>query len=73
MYQVMENGKPCDSTGFAWAKSWQCSKFNTFEDALNYAKHWLGQFDTIPSDWDGSPYDYSGDGDFIKISMVDIC
>lgn len=73
MFQVFENDKPCDKTGFTWAKTWETSKFNTFQEALQYAKKWLGAFGenvdlylTTPN----VPYNYSGYGDMIVIKEI---
>lgn len=40
MYQVYQDGKPADSTGYPEIKSWPNSKFDTFVQAVTYAIRW---------------------------------
>lgn len=66
-YKVLDNNKPA-ILNFITYKDWSCFEYKTFDEALNYAKLWLGDLsETIPNNWDGSPYDYNGYGDTISI------
>ena len=71
MFQVFDNGKPADCDHCAVSKSWACSKFDTFEQALEYANSWLGYglasgvVLKLNEEWD-----YSGAGDTICIKAV---
>lgn len=73
-YQVLENERPCSVTGcpsLTKGVGWDRHSFNSFEEALAYTKKWLGDYAvTIPENWDGSSYDYSGYGDIIEIREV---
>lgn len=63
-FAVYEDGKPCSPEGFKWAKAsngWGQYKFETFEQALNYAKSWLGEWANFPETWDGKLYKYCGE------------
>ena len=42
MYKVFEDGKPAQYPDFDVHPSWDCCEFETFEDAVAYARHWLG-------------------------------
>jgi len=66
MFQVFEDNKPADVTGYSWAKSWKNSKFGTFKEAHEYANEWLGDYGGIVLDLN-KPYDYSGCGSIIEI------
>lgn len=46
MYQVLEDGKPCDSKNFdnPIGMGWDNSVFNTLDEAISYAKSWWGRF-----------------------------
>ncbi len=75
MYQVLENDKPADCKHCKVHDSWHTSKFATFEEALKYARKWLGQFGGSSDDSYSNgiilevnkPYLYSGYGDSIEI------
>lgn len=73
-FQVFENGKPCDNVGFPTLHAeygWGNSKFETFEAAQEYAKHWLGDWKGIvPSMKVNVPIDYDGYGDTIEIRKL---
>jgi|WetSurMetagenome_2_1015567.scaffolds.fasta_scaffold1456629_1 hypothetical protein len=64
MYTVFENDKPAR---YSTSSIWNICSFNNIESARLYAKSWLGEYDCIPENWDGSPIDYSGYGDTISI------
>jgi hypothetical protein len=51
-------------------KGFDNSSFPTFAEAFAYARLWLGEYENLPENWDGSPYDYSGYGDLIEIKQV---
>jgi hypothetical protein len=40
--------------------SWKTPCFSTFDEAVAYARQWLGCYDNIPNDWNGKPYVYFG-------------
>lgn len=69
MFNVYDNNKPASSAGFPNLKysDWARNSFASFQEALSYAKNWLGQWDNLPDGWDGSPHDYSSYGDTIEI------
>lgn len=68
MFQVFVKDEPADCCNR--------SKFNTYEEALDYAKNYLGWYsaqieqmsDTLPV---GVAYDYSGYGNLIEIREVE--
>lgn len=68
MFVVKDSGK--DAVIEKGMLYWQKCRFEKFDEAVIYARHWLGEWDTLPTDWDGSPYDYSG-GDTIYIVKED--
>ena len=64
-WEVFDNDKPAiikDSK-----KGWNNNFFREFADALKYAKSWLGEWDTLPENYQGEPYDYNGYGTMIEI------
>ena len=63
-WEVFDNDKPAVIKG---GKDWNDNFFRDFVDALKYAKSWLGEYDTLPDDYQGEPYDYNGHGDIIEI------
>ena len=73
-YQVLDNGRPADNTGFpAIHSSWSNSKFESLEEAQKYATHWVGYPNEEPETIGYLPdqlYDYSGYGDIIEIKTV---
>jgi hypothetical protein len=86
-YQVFNNGKPADTTGFPQLKGdgWMRSKFDTLEEARDYADDWVG-FSLFSPDLAhvaglivldkqrlkvGESYDYNGYGDTIEIREVE--
>jgi hypothetical protein len=46
MYQVLEDGKPCDSKNFDVPVNcgWDESTFGSVYEAVDYAKAWWGKF-----------------------------
>jgi hypothetical protein len=67
MYAVYERGIPARFPEMEVDPSWDNHQFPTFLEAITYAKQWLGEWDTIPEEWDGKSYDYDGYGDTIEI------
>ena len=72
-YQVLDNDKPADCFNHKVDKSWNTNVFDTFDEALEYARAWLAPYG---GSYDGKsgivlkvnePYDYSGYGDMIEI------
>ncbi len=73
MFGVFDNNKPASVEGFPQltkGNGWDTHLFPTFAEAVQYAKDWLGQWDTLPDGWDGKPYNYSGYGDKIEVREV---
>lgn len=66
MYHVLENNKPAILPSM---EIWSNNKFGSFEKAVQYANDYLGQFGSVPENWNGDEYDY-GHGDFISIKLV---
>ena len=64
MFAVYDNNKPAI---IEMRNNWKKYKYDTFDEAVIYAADWLGEWDCIPKDWDGSPLDYNGMGDLIEI------
>ena len=65
-WEVFDNNRPAiinkDSKN-----GWNNNFFREFADALKYAKSWLGEWDTLPENYCGEPYDYNGYGSMIEI------
>lgn len=59
MYQVFNNDEPVDSAHFGVASGigWDSSMFNTFNEAVEYARLWLGPL-------------YGNSADDIKLNKV---
>lgn len=73
MFHVFENGIPANNFGFCYlkGKGWEINYFEHFDQAVSYAKLWLGQYEKVlPPNWDGQPYDYNGYGDKISIKKL---
>lgn len=72
MFQVFDDGKPADTTGYPQlkGKGWENSCFNTLEKAREYARHWLGCYYEDSYFRIGIPYDYDGCGSMIEIREV---
>ena len=68
-YCVYDNGKPARYPDCKVDDSWDNNVFFTFDEAFAYARNWLGEWDMLPSDWNGSSLDYSGAGDTIEIRL----
>lgn len=64
-YQVFDNGKPADYKHCNVHKSWDNSKFPTWQAAMAYARKWLGAY-VVPLKIN-TPADYSGYGDRIEV------
>ena len=67
-YEVLDNGKPAI---ILHSTIWNKYFYRDFESAMKYAKSWLGQYDSLPSNWQGEKYDYSGYNDTIEIRFND--
>jgi hypothetical protein len=78
-YQVLDNGRPADCHHQKVDKSWNRSMFDSYREALTYARKWLGDA------WGGSndgttgvvlkvdtSWEYSGYGDHIEIRRVKV-
>lgn len=75
-YQVLDNGKPADHSSYPRIHpSWNCSKFDSYDEALAYVSRWLGNIDieavrNFPLELN-KPYDFNGHGDTIEIREVE--
>lgn len=73
-YAVFDNNKPASKIGFPLLLSdcWNSNEFETFAEALVYAKNWVDGFgDTLPPDFaPDTKYDYDGHGDTIEIRTL---
>lgn len=76
-YQVLDNNKPADYKHHKVSHCWKQSTYSNFNDALMYARKWLGL--ALGGSYDGKtgitlepnqPYDYSGYGDTIEIREI---
>lgn len=76
MFQVFDNGVPADTAHCKVHHSWASSTFQTYEEALKYARMWIAPYG---GSYDGSqgldieldkPCDYNGMGDIIEIRSV---
>lgn len=75
MFKVLQDNKDCTSKTYGWQEGlgWDNCEFTTFQQALEYAKAWLGDYAegyVDYEDWDGKPYDFSGCGNKIEIREV---
>lgn len=73
MYQVLDNDKPADSTGFTIleGKGWDTSKFDTLEKAIEYANKWLGEYGRLPQDLTlNRPFYYGPFEDYLVIKEI---
>jgi len=67
MFQIFDNNKPADCHHHKVHCTWGNSKFDTFEEAQEYARLWLGEMCDLVPDKPRVKVDYSGYGDFIEI------
>lgn len=67
MFVVYDNDRRADCKNHKVNASWDNCAFPTRNEAIAYARKWLGSWDCIPYDWDGSRMSYGGGGDFIEI------
>lgn len=67
MFSLYDNGKPASAVGYPEleGKGWKSHCFDTYEEADEYVRKWLGQLyiQLEPN----RPVDYSGYGDLIEI------
>ncbi len=63
-YEVLDNGNPAIIQN---SDVWNKHFYRNFDQALEYTKKWLGEYDSLPNNWQGEKYDYSGYGDTIEI------
>jgi len=67
MFKVLDSGRLARYPECHVSPTWVSCEFKTFQEAFAYAKDWLGSFYSLPSNWDGSVYNYNGYGDTIEI------
>ena len=77
MYTVYDSGIRAASLSMgSWIKAgfnvdtdYSNSSFNSFDEAVSYAKKWLGKGMTnpIPDNWNGSPWNYAEDDCYCSI------
>jgi hypothetical protein len=71
MWQVLDNHKPANGTSYnLYNEDYGKSEFSSFDDAHEYALHWLGQWGRGLKLQPNTPYDYSGYGDIIEIKSI---
>lgn len=72
-YQVFDNDKPADEIGFPEIRGfgWKTSKFDTFNEAKEYACKWFDFFAEGLKFELNRPEDYSGYGDKVEIKEVE--
>lgn len=75
-FQVLDNGRAADCTGFPTLHpSWESSIFDSLEEAQQYAAKWVSYPYPVPESSFGylpnQPYDYSGYGDMIMIKVIE--
>lgn len=62
MFKVYESGKLARFPECKVYESWDNCSFSTFQDALEYAQNWLGEYgDVLPNNWNGSIFNYMGE------------
>ena len=74
MFTVYDSGKSANNKGFPQLKNkgWVQNSFSTLNEAIDYARNWLGEYAAICPTEPNKPVDYSGYGDMIEIrSEVD--
>jgi len=67
LYRVYDNGKLADYRSHRVDGSWIHPLCETFEDAQDYAKKWLGKLSSLVPDKINIQVNYSGYGDIIEI------
>jgi hypothetical protein len=67
IYAVYDNERPAKYPEIAVDPSWNNNRFNSFDEALKYARNWLGPYGEGVVLKLGVPWDYSGYGDYIVI------
>jgi hypothetical protein len=67
MFVVYDNNKPARYPEHNVHYSWQCNTYDTFEQALSYARKWLWPYGEGVVLKLNKPWDYSGYGDMIEI------
>jgi hypothetical protein len=59
-YQVFECDKPADCKHHDVDESWDNSAFDTLQEALEYARNWLGAIHAPKPEWGGERFYYHG-------------
>lgn len=76
MWGVFDNKKPANNKAFSCAgKEYENNIFPTFEEAIMYARKWLGHWDRIPKNIPLNQdfrIDLSGFGDLFEIKNLDV-
>ena len=69
MFTVYDNNKPANQKGFPMlrGKGWVQNSFSTLNEAVDYAREWLGEYALIAPTEPNKPINYSGYGDMIEI------
>ena len=72
-YGVYENNKPCSRQGYPNLKfeCWSNHVFPTFEEAVQYARDWLGAYGDYAKLELDIPFNYNGYGDMIEIKEIE--
>ncbi|MDE1833835.1 MAG: hypothetical protein KGH64_00695 [Candidatus Micrarchaeota archaeon] len=71
-YRVYDNNKPASVKGFPLLAKlgWDNHEFDTWDEAFEYAKKWLGDYDNLPEtmlERTSFKVEYSGYGDYLEI------
>lgn len=67
MFVVYDNNKKAKCPEHNVNSSWNECSYDTFKEALDYARHWLGVYGEGVVLKPNKPWDYSGYGDMIEI------
>ena len=67
MFRVYDCGKPADCKHHLVHSSWAESEFSTYEEAVKYAREWLGIYDQGFAFELGKVYNYGGHSIGIEI------
>jgi len=57
-YCVYDSGKPATLPLADPALGWSNNEFDSFEEAVKYVESWLGDYNNLPTNWDGSKLEY---------------
>lgn len=77
MYIILDCGLPANEHGYPRVKGlgWTSTSFSTWRKAVEYARQWLGEWNSLPNNLENKEkryfkYNYSGYGDCIEIKEI---